>query len=104
MNQLAIEIEGELFVIPMNNVKYLQVNPAPEKLPDTVYSQRCLKNIDDVEKADFLYWPLYAPFCTAGLNTAITIRVAIGQASAIKPNDENPKAPRKAPPKNAING
>ncbi|MGI9319100.1 MAG: hypothetical protein ACR2QW_17365, partial [bacterium] len=26
-NQLAIEIDGELFVIPMNNVKYVQVNP-----------------------------------------------------------------------------
>ena len=34
-NQLAIEVDGELFVIPMNNIKYLQVNPAPEKLPDT---------------------------------------------------------------------
>jgi len=35
-NKLAVEIDGELFVIPMNNVKYLQVNPAPEKLPETV--------------------------------------------------------------------
>jgi hypothetical protein len=42
-NQLAIEIEGELFVIPMNNVKYLQVNPAPEKLPDTVIRSGALK-------------------------------------------------------------
>jgi len=25
-----------LFVIPMNNIKYLQVNPAPEKLPSSV--------------------------------------------------------------------
>lgn len=35
-NQLAIEIEGELFVIPMSNVKFLQVKPAQEKLSDTV--------------------------------------------------------------------
>jgi len=42
-NQLAIEIDGELFVIPMNNVKYLQVNPAPEKLPDIVIRSGALK-------------------------------------------------------------
>lgn len=42
-NQLAIEIDGELFVVPMNNVKYLQVNPAPEKLPDTVIRCGALK-------------------------------------------------------------
>ena len=42
-NQLAIEIDGELFVIPMNSVKYLQVNPAPEKLPDTVIRSGALK-------------------------------------------------------------
>jgi len=42
-NQLAIEIDGELFVIPMNNVKYLQVNPAPEKLPDSVIRSGALK-------------------------------------------------------------
>ena len=35
-NKLSIEIDGELFVIPMNNVKYLQVTPAPEKMPDTI--------------------------------------------------------------------
>jgi len=42
-NQLAIEISGELFVIPLNNVKYLQVNPAPEKLPATVIRNGALK-------------------------------------------------------------
>ena len=42
-NQLAIEIDGELFVIPMSNVKYLQVNPAPEKLPDSVIRCGALK-------------------------------------------------------------
>ena len=35
-DKLAIEIGGELFVIPMNNVKYLQATPAPEKMPETV--------------------------------------------------------------------
>ncbi len=35
-DKLAIEIGGELFVIPMNNIKYMQVNPSPEKLPETV--------------------------------------------------------------------
>ena len=35
-NKLAIEIDGELFVVPMSNVKYLQVNPAPEKMPETI--------------------------------------------------------------------
>ena len=42
-NKLAIEVDGELFVIPMNNVKYLQVNPAPEKLPDTVIRSGALR-------------------------------------------------------------
>ena len=42
-NQLAIEIEGELFVIPMSNVKYLRVKPAPEKLSDTAIRSGDLK-------------------------------------------------------------
>jgi hypothetical protein len=35
-NQLAIEMDDEFFVIPMNNIKYLQINPVPAKLPDSV--------------------------------------------------------------------
>jgi hypothetical protein len=35
-DKLAIEIGGELFVIPMNNIKYMQVSPAPDKLPESV--------------------------------------------------------------------
>ena len=35
-DKLAIEIGGELFVIPMNNIKYIQASPSPEKLPETV--------------------------------------------------------------------
>ena len=42
-NQLSIEVGGELFVIPMSNIKYMQVNPAPEKLPDTVIRGGVLK-------------------------------------------------------------
>jgi hypothetical protein len=42
-NQLAIEVDGELFVIPMNNIKCLQVNSALEKLPDTVIRGGALK-------------------------------------------------------------
>ncbi|WP_455233876.1 hypothetical protein [Thiogranum longum] len=34
--QLAIEADESLFVIPMSNVKYLQAYPAPSKLPDNV--------------------------------------------------------------------
>jgi len=33
---LAIEAEGALIVIPMQNVKYLQAYPAPKKLPANV--------------------------------------------------------------------
>jgi hypothetical protein len=31
--KLVIEAEGALIVIPFDNVKYLQVYPAPKKLP-----------------------------------------------------------------------
>ena len=33
---LAFEIDNELLVIPTTNIKYLQVNPCPEMLPETV--------------------------------------------------------------------
>jgi hypothetical protein len=35
-NQLAIEIDGKLTVIPMYNIKYLQAAPLPDELPETV--------------------------------------------------------------------
>ena len=44
LRSLAIEIDGELFVIPMNNVKYLQVTPAPEKMPETIIRDGSLIN------------------------------------------------------------
>ncbi len=43
-NQLAMEVDGEMLVIPMNNVKYLQVNPTPRNLPDTVIRGGSLKS------------------------------------------------------------
>jgi hypothetical protein len=33
---LVLEAEGALIVIPFDNVKYLQVHPAPKKLPPGV--------------------------------------------------------------------
>lgn len=33
---LVIEAEGALIVIPLANVKYLQLSPAPKKLPANV--------------------------------------------------------------------
>lgn len=35
-SELAFEAEGELIVIPTANIKYLQLHPSPERLPDTV--------------------------------------------------------------------
>lgn len=43
--QLAIEMGGELFVIPMANVKYMQLSPSPDELPETVIRGGAL--IDD---------------------------------------------------------
>ena len=33
---LLVEADGALLVFPLSNVKYLQVSPAPPKLPDYV--------------------------------------------------------------------
>ena len=33
---LAFEIDNELLVIPTHNIKYLQLKPCPEMLPETV--------------------------------------------------------------------
>ncbi len=35
-NQLSIEIGGELYVMPMSSIKYLQLSPSPEKMPEVV--------------------------------------------------------------------
>lgn len=41
--KLAFEIDNELLVIPTNNVKYMQMSPCPERLPDTVIRGGAIK-------------------------------------------------------------
>ena len=36
LDKLTIEMEGQLMLIPLANVKYLQVSPAPDNLPEGV--------------------------------------------------------------------
>jgi hypothetical protein len=36
MDKLAVEVQGDLFVILIRNVKYVQLTPAPAKLPAEV--------------------------------------------------------------------
>ena len=43
-DQLAIEAGDQLLVIPMNNVKYFQLSPIPEMLPETVIRGGVIKN------------------------------------------------------------
>jgi hypothetical protein len=33
---LAVEVEGRLMIIPVNNIKTMEVSPAPDKLPAVV--------------------------------------------------------------------
>ena len=33
---LALELEGRLVIIPLQNIRTIEVRPAPEKLPGTV--------------------------------------------------------------------
>lgn len=42
--QLAIEMDGQLVVIPMDNVKYMQASPSPDELPETVILGGTLKD------------------------------------------------------------
>jgi hypothetical protein len=35
-DKLMVEIDGQLFLIPLNNVKYVQLSPAPDALPEGV--------------------------------------------------------------------
>ena len=41
---LVLEAEGALIVIPFDNVKYLQVHPAPKKLPPGVIKGASFKD------------------------------------------------------------
>ncbi len=34
-NQLILEVEGTMYTIPFVNIKYIQIYPCPDKLPDT---------------------------------------------------------------------
>ncbi len=35
-DKLMVEMDGQLYLIPLTSVKYVQVSPAPESLPDGV--------------------------------------------------------------------
>ncbi len=35
-DQIVLEVDDELMMIPKNSVKYLTLNPLPEELPETV--------------------------------------------------------------------
>jgi len=35
-DRIIAEVEGRLFIIPIGNVKYVEVSPSPEKLPKGV--------------------------------------------------------------------
>lgn len=37
--KLVLEVDGDLLVIPMRNIKYVQVSPAPAHLPSGVLRQ-----------------------------------------------------------------
>jgi hypothetical protein len=41
---LMAEVDGTLLLVPFNNVKYLQVHPVPDRLPD--YALRAVKSGD----------------------------------------------------------
>jgi len=43
-DQLAIETGDKLLVIPKSNVKYFQMSPIPEELPETVIRGGAKKN------------------------------------------------------------
>ena len=34
-DKLVLAVEGAMYTIPYNNVKYIRVSPCPDKLPDT---------------------------------------------------------------------
>lgn len=36
VDKLMIEVDGQLMMIPLNNVKYIKISPAPTELPDGV--------------------------------------------------------------------
>ncbi len=44
-NEVLIELEDRLLVVPLNNLKYIEIVPAPPKLPKfTIRHARLIKN------------------------------------------------------------
>jgi hypothetical protein len=43
-DKIVAEVQGDLIVIPVRNIKYIQVSPAPDELPKGV-----LRNVQIVE-------------------------------------------------------
>ena len=39
-DKLAVEVDGDLMVIPMRNIKYVHITPAPDVLPKGVLGAR----------------------------------------------------------------
>ncbi len=42
--QFVVEADGSLFVIPHTSIKYVQIYPSPDKLPDNVIKGATLRN------------------------------------------------------------
>jgi hypothetical protein len=42
-DKIVVEADGAMFLIPLNNVKYIQLTPAPEKLPAGVIKGASVK-------------------------------------------------------------
>jgi len=42
--QLVVEADGSLFVVPHTSIKYVQVYPSPAKLPENVIKGATLRN------------------------------------------------------------
>ena len=44
-NEVLIELEDRLLVVPLNNLKYIEITPAPPKLPKfTIRHARLIEN------------------------------------------------------------
>jgi hypothetical protein len=47
--QIVAEVDGDLLVIPMKNVKYIQLSPAPPSLPDGALKNVIVKGVKVVD-------------------------------------------------------
>ncbi|MHC4744876.1 MAG: hypothetical protein ACYS8Z_23420 [Planctomycetota bacterium] len=48
-NQLAIEADGNMLIIPMQNIKTIEISPAPEKMPRYVIRNTRLVEAHTIE-------------------------------------------------------